>query len=248
MRKGFLIAQLTDCHLSADPQQTYRGINPYQNLKKLLKRIIAIKPDLLLATGDLSEDGSRGSYLALQKLLRPLGVPVLALPGNHDDARLLTECFPGSPVDGIGISQHGAWTIVRLNSCLSGRPEGRLSEKTLEELEGFLKRHDQYPLIISLHHQPVYIGSPWIDKYALLEPETLLELVDRYTNVKAVIWGHVHQAFESERHGTAMLGGPSSAVNGLPGTQKFTPDQNGPACRWLKLSEENMLSSGIIWS
>ena len=57
-----------------------------------------MNPDLLLATGDLSEDGSRTSYLALRNYLKPLGIPVLALPGNHDDPGLLAEVFPGSPV------------------------------------------------------------------------------------------------------------------------------------------------------
>ncbi len=187
----------------------------YRNLKTLLKRVLAIKPDILLATGDLSEDGSRVSYQALQSLFKPLGVPVLALPGNHDDARALAETFPGSPVDTIGISAHGAWKIIRLNSCLPGKPEGRISEKILVELEGFLKNNDRHPLLIALHHQPVHVGSPWIDKYALLDSGALLEMVDRYANVKAVLWGHVHQAFETDRNGTAMLGGPSSAINAL---------------------------------
>jgi Icc protein len=243
--KGILIAQVTDCHLPADSQQTYRGIDPYLNLRTLLKRVKAMKPDLLLATGDLSEDGSRRSYQALQALFRPMGVPVLALPGNHDDARVLAETFPGSPIDGIGVSEHGAWKIVRLNSCLPGKPEGRLSERTLAELAGFLGDHGQSPLLIALHHQPVEIGSPWIDKYRLLESNQLLGLVDRHPNVKAVVWGHIHQAFETLRNATAMLGAPSSAINTLPGAQKFTADMGGPAFRWLELREDKTVVSGI---
>lgn len=246
MSKGILIAQVTDCHLPADPQQSYRGINPYLNLRTLLKSVKARKPDLLLATGDLSEDGSKRSYQALQARFRPLGVPVLALPGNHDDAGILAETFPGSPVDGIGVSEHGSWKIIRLNSCLPGKPEGRLSEKTLTELAGFLDNHGQSPLLIALHHQPVEVGSPWIDKYRLLEPHRLLGLIDRYSNVKAVVWGHIHQAFETYRGATAMLGGPSSAINALPGTQKFTADMNGPAFRWLELGEDKTVASGIV--
>jgi Icc protein len=90
---GILIAQITDCHLPADPQQTYRGINPHKNLRTLLMKVRAMKPDLLLATGDLSEDGSRASYRALQEYFRPLGVPVLALPGNHDNDTCSRKCF-----------------------------------------------------------------------------------------------------------------------------------------------------------
>ena len=244
--KATLVVQITDCHLRADQQQAYRGINPHDNLKTLLKKVEELKPDLLLATGDLSEDGSRISYKALHRYFDPLGIPVLALPGNHDDASLLAETFPGSPVDTIRTSEHGPWRIIRLNSCLPGKPEGRLSGKVLAELEHFIIGHDQHPLLLCLHHQPVTIGSPWIDRYRLLDPEALLQLVDHYPNVKGVAWGHIHQVFESDRNGTTMLGGPSSAINALPGAQKFTPDKTGPACRWLQLREDKTLLSGII--
>jgi Icc protein len=242
---GTLIVQLTDCHLPADRKQKYRDINPHENLNKLIDRIKAMNPDLLLATGDLSEDGSRTSYLALRNYLKPLGIPILALPGNHDDPGLLAEIFPGSPVDTIRVSEHGPWQIIRLNSCLPGRPEGRLSEKTLADLENFFWNNQQRPLLIALHHQPVSIGSPWIDKYRLQDTEHFLQLIDRQTNVKAVVWGHVHQVFEAGRNGIAMLGSPSSAINGLTAAQKFTPDASGPAFRWLELKADGTTLTGV---
>ena len=161
MSNGTLIVQVSDCHLPADPNQKYRGINPHQNLKTLTESLKALKPDLLLATGDLSEDGSRASYRNLQKILKPIGVPVLALPGNHDDPDLLAEYFPGSPVDTLEASEHDAWQIIRLNSSLPAKPEGRLGESVLSELEVFLTTHQQGPCLIALHHQPITVGSPW---------------------------------------------------------------------------------------
>ena len=211
-----------------------------------MKKVKAMRPDLLLASGDLSEDGSRASYLALKGYFNPLDTPVLALPGNHDDAEMLAEFFPGSPVDTISALELGPWRIVRLNSCLPGKPEGLLSEKTLLDLEEFLALHNRGPIVIVLHHQPVAINSPWIDKYRLLEPEAFLKLVDQHPNVKAVVWGHVHQQYEVDRNGTAMLGGPSSAVNGMKTAQKFTPDRTGPACRWLELEIDGSISTGTV--
>lgn len=204
-----------------------------------------MNPGLLLATGDLSEDGSRTSYLALRNYLKPLGIPVLALPGNHDDPGLLAEIFPGSPVDTIKVSEHGPWQIIRLNSCLPGKPEGRLSEKTLADLESFFENNEQRPLLIALHHQPVSIGSPWIDKYRLQDTGQFLQLIDQQANVKAVVWGHVHQVFEANRNGIAMLGSPSSAINGLTAAQKFTADAGGPAFRWLELKADGTTLSGV---
>jgi len=212
----------------------------------MLQQVRLLNPDLLLASGDLSEDGSRASYEALQKYFKPLDIPVLALPGNHDDASLLAAVFPGSPVDSIGVSEHGSWQIIRLNSCLPGRPEGRLSDEVLMELEDFLESHKQWPKLVAVHHHPVTVGSPWIDKYRLFDPEAFLQIVDKYPDVKAVVWGHVHQEFESERNGTAMFGSPSSAINSLPGAQRFTADPAGPACRWLELKPNGTLLSGTV--
>ena len=243
---SILIAQISDCHLPASPEQTYRGINPRQCLQQLIPKVKALKPDLLLATGDLSEDGSRVSYQALQDIFSPLGVPVLAVPGNHDDPALLSEVFPGSPVHTMEASAHGAWKIIRLNSCLPGQPEGRLGEQSLSAFEKFLKQHIHSPIIVALHHQPIDIGSPWIDKYRLFGSQAFLSLIDQNANIRAVTWGHIHQVFERNRNGTHMLGCPSSAINGQTLAPRFTPGTIGPACRWLKLKEDKTLLSGII--
>ena len=246
MSTDIRIAQVSDCHLPADTSRHYRNINPYKNLKSVMQKVITLKPDLLLATGDLSEDGSRASYQTLQRIFQSLPVPVLALPGNHDDHGLLADAFPGSPVDTISVSDHGSWRIIRLNSCLAGKPEGFLSERTLKELEGFLAHHEHDPCLVTLHHQPIIIGSEWIDKYRLFEPDNFMRLIDRYTNVKAVVGGQIQQVFEADRNGVAMLCGPSSAINGQRDTPTFTKDGAGPAFRWLDYKTEGSLRSSIV--
>lgn len=246
MNDKTLIAQITDCHLPADQQQEYRGINPHKNLQALLDKVKALRPDLVLATGDLSEDASPTSYKALKELFNELNAPVLALPGNHDDAAMVAEFFPGSPVDSISVSEHGAWQIIRLNSCIPGKPDGRLSEQTLTELAELLASNDKQARLIAVHHQPFSIGSPWIDKYRMFDSEAFLQMVEQCPGVRAVVWGHIHQVFEVERSSTAMLGSPSSAINSLPGAQKFTADGAGPACRWLELSADGGFRTGII--
>jgi len=246
MTANIRIVQITDCHLPADPNREYRGTNPYDNLRALLHKVSDWKPDLLLATGDLSEDASPISYSAIQQFFNPFGVPVLALPGNHDDPILLAQTFPGSPEDGMQVTEHGCWQIIRLNSCLPGKPHGRINEATLAGLEHVLARDTGRPRLLAVHHQPVEVGSPWIDKYRLFEPESFLQMIGQYPDVKVVVWGHVHQVFETDRKGTTMLGSPSSAINGLPGAQKFLPDPIGPACRWLELKADGTILTGIL--
>jgi Icc protein len=240
------ILQVTDCHLSGNPDARYRGEDAQRNLVAVLRRARAFKPDIVLASGDLSEDASAASYRALRACFDRIDAPVLALPGNHDEAERLAEFFPGSPLDAPALSEHGEWQIVRLNSCLPKRPEGRLSAGMLEGLEQILNRTGPRPTLIALHHQPLAVGSAWIDRYPLLEADALLRMVDACTGAKAVVWGHVHQAFEDRRGGTAMLGGPSSVINSVPGAQRFTADPAGPACRWVGLGPDGAVSTGLI--
>jgi Icc protein len=244
------ILQITDCHLSASPELAYRGINSHESLQLLLEKVlkfsIDFKPDFVLATGDLSEDGSIESYLRLQEYLGQFDIPVLALPGNHDEPGLLAATYPTSPVDNIEISEHGQWQLIRLNTCLEGTPAGRIKESNLIELEEALTQNANRPRLIALHHQPVPVGSPWIDKYALQEPEDFLQLIDHCEGVKAAVWGHVHQAFAEDRNGVAFMAGPSTARNCVPGAQQFTVDNAGSACRWLELMADGAIRNGIF--
>lgn len=247
MRPCLRIAQVTDCHVSKDAEQTYRGINARRNLLDLMDQVRGLKPDLLLATGDLSEDASPASYRFLKKALHLPGVPVLALPGNHDEPELLASVFPGSPVGAIAVSDHGPWQIIRLDSCVPGRPEGFLHEEQLDQLESLLATDEQRPRLIAVHHQPVLVGNAWIDKYPLDNPERLLHLIDQSAGVKAVVWGHIHHVFAADRSGIAMLGSPSSAINSLLDVEKFTEDPAGPACRWLNLNDNGSLETKIFY-
>ena len=58
-----------------------------------LGEVLALRPEALILTGDLSYNGERESHLALAEKLAALeaaGVPVLVLPGNHD---LYRACY-----------------------------------------------------------------------------------------------------------------------------------------------------------
>lgn len=240
------IAQVTDCHVSADGATTYRGQNPVVRLQAVLDDAVTRQPELLLATGDLSEDGSADSYALLHDMFAATGVPVLALPGNHDEPALVAEHFPGSPVDDVQVTDHGAWQIIRINSCLPGNPSGQITEQVLAALEETLQAEQGRPRLLALHHQPLATNSPWIDKYRLMDAGPLLELIERHLDIKAVVWGHIHQVFEQKINDTLMLGGPSSVANSLPGTESFTPDDKGPAYRWLELGNDGTVKAGIV--
>ena len=78
------VVQITDCHVSAGEGRTYRGKNPRKTLDGVVESVRTWAPDLVLATGDLSEDGSEASYAWLAGTLERIDAPIIAATGNHD--------------------------------------------------------------------------------------------------------------------------------------------------------------------
>ncbi len=72
-----LVAQITDTHLFAEFDRTWNGLSTAHTLKAVLERLQQIQPqpDLLLLTGDLSQDETPESYELLASLISPLNIP-----------------------------------------------------------------------------------------------------------------------------------------------------------------------------
>jgi Icc protein len=242
------LIQVSDCHVSADRETDYRGQNADRNLQRLLPVMRAWDPDRLLLTGDVSEDASPAAYARVAAMLGTIGTPVLALPGNHDEPGEMRGHFPLGPWQGIRMELLGRWALVLLDSTGKGQVSGTLSQQTLERLDHCLRGCAAEHLLIALHHQPVSVGSPWIDRYGLEEPDRFLKICDLDRRIRCIVWGHVHQDFRAERNGVLLLGAPSASVNSLPGREQFTPDLSGPACRWLELAPDGAVETGVLFA
>lgn len=242
----YKIVQVSDCHVAANRRADYRGLNADRALAGLLPVIRRWQPDLIMVTGDVSEDASPASYGRVAAALNSVGAAVVALPGNHDDPAVMRRYFPQGPWDGPLLTGARGWQLVLLDSTARGEIGGVLSRDHLAALKGGLKRSASEHVLVALHHQPVPVGSPWIDRYALKNPEWLLALLDRDPRVRCITWGHVHQDFSAHRGDVRLLGSPSSVANSIPGKQKFTLDVAGPACRWLKLCRDGTVETGLL--
>lgn len=240
------VLQVSDCHVPLNPETPYRGQSADRNLASLLPSVRRWQPDLLLVTGDVSEDGSAAAYGRVSAQLSTAGAPVLATPGNHDDLVTMRRYFPRGAWDGVCAYHSRNWAILLLDSTIPGAVPGRVSPDTLDSLETELGKPGAEHVLLALHHQPVPVHSPWIDRYPLEAPETLFEVIDRHPRVRGVVWGHVHQEFRAERNGVALLGSPSTVANSLPGRAVFTLDLAGPACRWLELGPEGQIETGLL--
>ena len=76
-----IFAQITDCHVAADPEHQHN-----QNLRAVVKQINATeeRPRFVLASGDLANNGEPEQYEQLAEILGDLEIPIYVIPGNHD--------------------------------------------------------------------------------------------------------------------------------------------------------------------
>jgi len=65
--------------------------------------------------------------------------------------------------------------------------------------------------------------------------------------VCAVLWGHVHQAFEGERRGVRLLATPSTCAQFLPESDDFAVDHRPPAYRLLELRADGTMATALKW-
>lgn len=221
-----LIAQLTDTHLFANPDQDLKGIQTAASLEAVLKELTELQPqpDYLLLSGDLSQDETPESYDRLVDLLAPLQIPAYWVPGNHDALPTMAERLRIPPLRSEKAFSAGGWRIVLLNSARPGYVDGELAAAELAWLAAQLRDHSQQPTLILLHHPPLPVGSAWMDAIALQNSADFLALIDRHPQVKLVVFGHIHQEFEQPRQGVTYLGSPSTCVQFQPNRQEFGID------------------------
>ena len=145
------LVQFSDCHVHGDPDERYRGVDSRRTFIECLSMIAEYQPDLLIGTGDLSEDYSEASYRFLADQLAETGISYLTLPGNHDTAPLQRQVLGQCPVEQAVFHDFGTWRLVLLNSAVDGEVPGTLSDVMLGSLEQALRAWNG-PKAVFLHH------------------------------------------------------------------------------------------------
>ena len=242
-----LVAQITDTHLLAASEGKLLGVPTAESFAAILGRIQSLErqPDLLLLTGDLSQDETPASYERLAAEVGTLGIPTYWLPGNHDCPELMTEILCQPPISPAKTFQAGGWRSILLDSSVPGQVHGCLSDRSLQWLEAQLQLHPDVPTLVGLHHPPFEIDSAWIDYSRLKNPEDLFAILDRHAQVRVVVFGHIHQDFSYERRGVWYLASPSTCVQFQPRCRQFSLDDLAPGFRLLSLEADGRFETRI---
>ncbi|CAH2893207.1 MAG: 3',5'-cyclic-nucleotide phosphodiesterase (EC [uncultured Paraburkholderia sp.] len=216
-----LLAQISDLHIKRPGGLAYRRVDTAAYLARCVAALNALvpRPDAVIITGDLVDQGDPQQYEHLKTLLAPLELPYFLLVGNHDDRAALRAVFPDRAElhSGGEFVQYafdvGALRVIALDSLEPGQSAGTLCDARLAWLETQLDAATGKPTIVALHHPPFACGIGHMDELRL-DPSAsarLATLIARYPNVERVICGHVHRPMFVRFGGTIASAVPAPA-------------------------------------
>ena len=241
------IVQVTDCHILASASDRLRGMDTRASFEAVCAAIAEEPraPDLLLATGDLSQDESAGAYEYLATRFNRLPCPVFWLPGNHDDPQLMREHLRGERISAAKRIEIGDWLILLLDSTIPGETGGHLAETQLAFLETSLSNTSAGHALVCQHHQALPAGSEWIDRLGLEPPNQLADAIRPHECVRGVVWGHVHQQLDRRIDNIDWMSTPSTCMQFKPGSPDFALDNRAPGYRWIELHADGRIDSRV---
>ncbi|MFF2552815.1 metallophosphoesterase [Nocardia sp. NPDC058058] len=209
-----LLAQLSDTHFNMGARNNERAERVMAFLAELPQR-----PDVIIVTGDIADEGDIEEYQQARAALTA-DVPVILLPGNHDDRANMRTVLFGEAAGYAPINQAhsvNGLTLALLDSSIPGKPEGLLEDATLTFLTDLLAATpaDEH-VLIAMHHPPTAVQSTVCDPIRLTNPEPLAEIVAGDDRVLGILTGHVHAGLVTTFAGKPLIVAPSvSSTIGL---------------------------------
>ncbi len=151
-----------------------------------------LKPDVVVASGDFTENGLFKEFRAAAEKLKPLrDFPMITVPGNHDyrftGYLLYKELFGGKEALTVGDA-----VFLAINTARPDRDEGEVGHRQNLWAEETLKRHKQRLKVIVMHHHLIQVPDTGTDRITILDAgDVLKSLFTVRPNI--VLCGHRHR-------------------------------------------------------
>ncbi|MFC7473203.1 metallophosphoesterase [Dankookia sp. GCM10030260] len=214
------IAQLSDPHVRP-AGALYKGVvDANAALEAAVAQVNALdpQPDLVLLTGDVTEEGTPAEYAAARAILAPLRAPLRVIPGNHDERGAFRQAFhdhawlpPNGPLHYVDAAS-GPVRVIALDVTIPGLHHGDADAAALAWLEAALAAEPRRPAVIMMHQPPIACGVPYLDRYRCHGGAALAALLARFPAVERVLCGHVHRSMLRRFGGTLLCTAPSTAT------------------------------------
>lgn len=240
------------------------GKGPSPALVDALQDLVAeLRPELVIASGDLANRGRVDELRRARALLDSLDAPTLAVPGNHD----IPYTFPGrfthpwraftQVLGGTNpIFSSEALVAAGLNSVRPWRHQGgRLRPQDVEPAAAAFEDAPAGALRLAvLHHH--LAGAPWRTsrKFPLKHRDRALNVLAA-AGAELVVSGHIHQSSVVERHEFETDCEAALVLATAPGFERPRPHRRGEAqglhvYYWdgVELTVETRIWDGAAWA
>jgi 3',5'-cyclic AMP phosphodiesterase CpdA len=192
----------------------HRGMHPDPERDDALVSLCdELRPELVIASGDLGNRGRRAELEQAKALLDRLPAPALAVPGNHDipytplaRATRPWEVFEAVFETTDPVFRTDRAVVCGLNSARPWRHQGgRLGPARLQRAADVLAEAPAGALraVVCHHH---LAGAPWraSRKFPLKHRDDVLRALSN-AGAELVLGGHIHQGSAAERHAFEAL-------------------------------------------
>ena len=239
------ILQLSDLHRFADPEARLFGIPTRELLEDVLAHVqeSGVRPDHVVVTGDHTHDELPETYAAVRELLEPFLDRLWPLPGNHDDRARLRAAFndriAADGADRINFAFcAGDWLCLGLDTHVPGAVSGRIGADQIEWVRTQLDERRPRAAVLFMHHPPVELGLPWLDRIGLEDAHLLQDLLTEEPRIRLVCCGHVHHE-SSHRVATAeVVTVPSTGLQFSPVSDVAEFVASPPGYRLVELGDD----------
>lgn len=217
-----LIVQLSDLHIMGEGRLALERLETTACLEAAVDAVNALvrQPDLVVITGDITEDGTPDEYDRALPVLRKLHAPLIAIPGNHDERGPFRAAFQdfgflpaGEADDAPILFEHrlGGLRIIGLDSTVPGHHQAGFTKEQALDLKALLEASPGLPTLLLIHHPPCRCHIDWMD---IPDPDwagALKAVVEGRPEIVGILSGHVHRSFHATWAGTTVSVAPSTA-------------------------------------
>jgi Icc protein len=213
-----LIAQISDLHIAEADNYMRKFVDANAKLAAAVDYLNAmqLRPDVVLATGDLTDHGWPEEYDLLAAILAELDIPLLLIPGNHDERGPFLEAFaathPYLPRQGFiqYVVDDYDVRLIAVDTTRVDHHDGQLDDDRLQWLDRTLAQRPDDPAVVFLHHPPFTTGIWWMDCVGLGGASQLESIVRSHPNVPLVLAGHLHRPITTNWGSTVVSTAPST--------------------------------------
>ncbi len=180
-----IIVQLSDLHVGSQFQPKV--------FETIVKEVNELNPDVIVITGDLTNEGLMKEYEKCKSLLTQFNTKkIISISGNHDYRNtgylLFKKFFPFETVNELDNDV----VLVTVGTARPDRNNGEVGYRQNLWLERTMKKYKDKIKIVAMHHHLIPIPDTGSDQLTVVDAGDVLRTV-LDTRVDVVLCGHKHR-------------------------------------------------------